>query len=367
MFGFRENIEALGRKLRNYISPSSYDMYFKLKRKTSSFNHNSTPVIAMEFVRPDIDKVGGRYLYYLFHEFSTLGMPIAIQLNYSFIASFCHKKYKKLILSDSLLFYQKSEELPHSSILLTDKSDTPEHLNFSKVITLKFGELTPSKKSEFGLPFSTHPMNLKNKNNQLRLISARERSRRIFFSGESQPTRYDKKMLTLKYDMLSRFEALETIRDAMSKEVWTPELVSLIDIKTRREDRIPHDQWMSVLSTSIFFLALPGAVMPMCHNAVEALSVGSVPILQYPQYFDPPLQDGINCLTYNSKSGLISAISTALRMPIEKSQGMTNSCLDYYDEYLRLGKFSNKLVSSKFSSVSVLVDSYRVPRTFPDE
>ena len=43
--------------------------------------------------------------------------------------------------------------------------------------------------------------------------------------------------------------------------------------------KIPNHEWRFYLCEFHFFLALPGTKMPLCHNLVEALSCGCIPII----------------------------------------------------------------------------------------
>src|SRR5205823_2507023 len=49
-----------------------------------------------------------------------------------------------------------------------------------------------------------------------------------------------------------------------------------------------------------FFLAPPGCAMPLSHNLIEAMSLGAIPILNYGDYLDPPLRDGVDCLAFST-------------------------------------------------------------------
>ena len=94
------------------------------------------------------------------------------------------------------------------------------------------------------------------------------------------------------------------------------------------------DDWLRVLAKSDFYIAAPGFSMPFSHNAVEAMSVGAIPILQYPEMFSPPLTDKINCLKFDSLSDLIEKINDALHLDAEKLTAMRSNVLKYYDENL---------------------------------
>ena len=364
MPSLREHIEAIGRKIRNFLSPAGYRVYRELSQKTYKFGSEDKPVVAFSFRYQEIDKVGGRYFYFLFKEFSCIGMEVAIQLNFSFIASVPHKKYKSLILKEKVLYFKTAQDLPSGSIIITDHDGFNGSRNLRKVIFLKFGELLPQTDSEFSLPFSMHPQNLDTK--PMTCQSKHKSSfNRIFFSGEASQPRYNRESLSKKYKVLTRFDALNKIKEAIADHFWNSEDLKKLDLRTERSNIVPAGDWMMELASSDFFIALPGVAMPMCHNAVEALAVGTIPILQYPQYFNPPLIHGVNCLTYNSGDELINVISSAMQMELAERNKMSESCMLYYDKHLKLGSFSAKLIFSQKLQLTILVDSYRTPVPFP--
>ena len=44
---------------------------------------------------------------------------------------------------------------------------------------------------------------------------------------------------------------------------------------------------MELISSSNFFLCMPGSTMPLCYHLIETCVVGSVPILSYNDYIYP--------------------------------------------------------------------------------
>ena len=50
----------------------------------------------------------------------------------------------------------------------------------------------------------------------------------------------------------------------------------------------------------------------MCHNAIEAMAVGTVPVLEYASLFSPPLEHGVNCIDLSSFEDIDDAIKEIL-------------------------------------------------------
>src|SRR5262249_44282147 len=93
-------------------------------------------------------------------------------------------------------------------------------------------------------------------------------------------------------------------------------------------------QWLTELRQADFFLCLPGSHMLMCHNAVEAISAGCIPILSYENWFCPNFENGLNCLAYRDIPGLHEALRTALRMDSTQVDEMRSNLKEYYERHL---------------------------------
>ena len=99
---------------------------------------------------------------------------------------------------------------------------------------------------------------------------------------------------------------------------------------------IPMDQLRGVLSNFAFFIACPGVVMPFCHNIIEAMSVGSIPIIQknYASLFRPLLENNVNCLIFDDLLDLENLLNRCYYMEDSTVLKITNSVLNYYEKYL---------------------------------
>lgn len=101
--------------------------------------------------------------------------------------------------------------------------------------------------------------------------------------------------------------------------------------------------WLENLSKSDFFLCPPGISMPMCHNAIEAMSVGTIPIINYPEWFSPSLIHMENCIIYDDETDLLDKIDCALNLEKPKLAEMRKKVIDYYNSHLNPVSFINKL------------------------
>jgi hypothetical protein len=81
-------------------------------------------------------------------------------------------------------------------------------------------------------------------------------------------------------------------------------------------------------------MCFSGTDLPMCHNVIESMSVGTIPILSYADWFFPSLEHKKNAIIYSGAVDLISKIKEVLAMNQETMDEMRRNVMDYYDQYL---------------------------------
>jgi hypothetical protein len=80
----------------------------------------------------------------------------------------------------------------------------------------------------------------------------------------------------------------------------------------------------------------------MCHNVIEAMAVGTIPILAYPDWFDPELEHCKNAIIYSDKEDLVNKIKIAIKMPQEEILKLRKGVLEYYNHFLSKGCLGSK-------------------------
>ena len=103
--------------------------------------------------------------------------------------------------------------------------------------------------------------------------------------------------------------------------------------------------------------------MPLCHNLIESLSQGVVPILEHPEFLDPPLQHGVNCLVFQGRDELVSTLNKVFELEPEEIKRLRAGAYAYYREHLTPGSFAKRLVTASQSSVDLLWDAYRARKS----
>ena len=102
--------------------------------------------------------------------------------------------------------------------------------------------------------------------------------------------------------------------------------------------------------------------MPICHNVVEAMSVGAIPILEYPEYLEPPLKHGVNCLVFSGPEELVRIMRRAFQMKPSQIAAMRKAAREYYERHLAPGLFGKAVMESRHRELTLLFNSAQVRR-----
>jgi hypothetical protein len=241
----------------------------------------------------------------------------------------------------------------YSGIMVTDQPF--DCFSNSKVFKISHNYFSPL--NGLVLPYPMNPGNylpqiIKN----LPGLRSQPRTIGAYFSGNQDSATYDADVIYDKFKKVSRIKMINYLRANLNADVltftstgekqnslrkliisewsWTPEKFTHPNART--DDR----QWLAQLASCNFFLALPGMIMPMCHNAIESMAVGTIPILEYPEEFYPPLEHGVNSIVYSGAPDAVEKIKYALSLPNENVLKMRAAVVEYYEKYLSPGAFA---------------------------
>jgi hypothetical protein len=188
---------------------------------------------------------------------------------------------------------------------------------------------------------------------------------RVFFSGEISG--YTVNRITYPKAKLPRLEIVDTIRERMGDRVIFVQQQAVLDgilsgsyvnkcvILDTSKLRVPDQDWLNVLAKADFFLTPPGIVMPMCHNSVEALAVGAIPIINYPEWFNPALEHMRNCVVFDDKQDLIAKLSSVFAMGAPTIASMRDRAIAYYDSHLTNQSFTAAIEARRERRIDVLM------------
>jgi hypothetical protein len=302
----------------------------------------------------------GKYMFSLLAFLVLGGYKVYLFPNLRFIHSLL--EYKKLInlLSNIHISLSPPQE---TSIYISSRA-TDSSSNF-KSYTISYNYFD-AENASIVLPYTMSPAHYDPQIiNNLDRFRVNQKRVAVFFSGNQNLELYDNKIIKEKFKKVSRYSLLQYLKLNMPKEHmiiiqneftmqsalldkfvlvdwrWSPEKFE------NEKARITDNMWLNQLSRCNFFLACPGMVMPMCHNIIEAMSVGTIPITQYAEEFYPPLKHGINSLTFDTAEGAKTLILEAINMTEDKIDGMRKNVIEYYEEHLSPLAFRKRLENDK--------------------
>jgi hypothetical protein len=348
-------------------------------RNNQVTSKSGQPPIFAKFVTQDILSEMGRLLFYTLNIFALNGYRIKLFQNMDFEKLEKDRPYIRLVESiENLVMVDEHPENTEGMIYLFDNTDREcAHKNWKKKVQVKFNIFSSyfwslSRESRpVMMPYPMHPL-LYGADLESRMEACRKQKRtmRIFFSGDTEgyrknrihyPTTKLTRNETVSAIMEEMGDKLVCVNDAMShNSLIEGEYTRKFVIADNSQFRIEAENWLESLAKSDFFLCPPGYVMPMCHNVIEAMSVGTIPVINYPEWLDPSLVDMVNCIAFDDKIDLIRKINLVLNLDKEKINEMKASVIEYYRNNLDPAAFVEKLEMGTDNTVTMLMitDAY---------
>ncbi len=362
---FGKNLEATGRKIRIHLLPSYRRAFASLLARGLSQHHEGEPIVCCDFSNPAIDAVGGRYYFSLVRDLIDAGYFPVFPARRETLSTFGTSRMKSMLLSERLGVIRSLNELKEPYFLITDR-DLAKPALAKKMVVVSYDQRLCEDENEIAFPVFVHPQ-ITSKVKLPPVYQIEEtRVARIFFGGNTEQGKYNKDILREVYHMLTRREILEIAAAAtpahrpLDAASWLDSTeFHLFVLCETQHCKIPPDRWLEALGKADFFLACPGVGMPLCHNLIESMAAGCIPILQYATYLTPPLRDGVNCLAFNDAGELRDVIHRALSMSSSEITAMRCSVRSYWEDLLAPGRFSQRLFSGPRTLV---INEYRVPR-----
>ena len=276
-----------------------------------------------------------RYLYLLAQFFVLAGFDVVFRHRPRFVAQL--GRYSDLILTSPHM--RLGGPVPSNATLRF--TDRPRH-GWTAISADYF---QPSSPASFHVPMAMHPNMYRYGwfDNCAALASNGSRRTRVLFAGNADAALYSDGTVAKVFGKIGRLEILATLDTAFRPQITrqlegdssSPGGRPRIVVCEASSCYVPQVRFLETLSRCAFFVAAPGVAVPMCHNAVEAMSVGAVPILNYPEQFHPPLEHGVNCLAFSTADELTRCVREALSMDDGRVAVLRLGASDYYDRHLR--------------------------------
>lgn len=211
----------------------------------------------------------------------------------------------------------------------------------------------------FFFPILMHPNRMIDNvaDNHDRFVDSQNRNIGILFIGNTDKS-YEKYTGQMHdcYGLYTRREVVKHVMSRFPVHVVRPEseaaLLNMINAKDMSNkiviiDRFRVDEnYFSLYKKSRFHLWTPGFCMPYCHNTIESMACGAIPLYQSFPYY-PDMIEGYNCLSYNDFDELDNVIIRILEggIPSYELDSMSKRTRELYDTH-----FSKKAIKQKIDS-----------------
>lgn len=327
------------------------------------------PVFA-KFLRDSILSDKGRHFYSLLYAFAASGHPVLLFDNKSEGELGTYGLMARKL--DGVLPTREVPEVSTDKIYLFDDEDpSVGRQRWLKKVKVGFDIFSPYwLRDPIVMPFSLHPVHTgRDLPQRLSRLRDSRRSVRVFFSGEVEG--YTQNRIRYPTAKLPRATVIDTIVQQMGDDAVDVRDQAVLDglpagpylhkcvVADTRCVRVREQEWLDFLAGADFFLAPPGIVMPMCHNAVEAMAVGAIPIINYPEWFGPRLEHLRNCIAFDDERDLVDKVKLALGMDPAQVLAMRRQVIEYYETHLRSDAFVADLMAKPGRKHELLMISGR--------
>lgn len=260
--------------------------------------------------------------------------------------------------------------LPRNSARYTLCSDDDRSslLNrpWARLLMLEFdiGKSRDSVINPIHIPFLVHDYIFRCCLDQRQRLLNNQKNVRLLFSGSWRG--YSGGMATSQFGLLDREKIINVFREHPNTTVIRTgeEFEALLrqSSSTRfymvdtQHYRIPAERWLETLSHVECFLCPPGVMTPMSYNAVEAMALGTIPLINYGKWFHPRLIDREGCITFRTIEDLNARLDELATISSSDLVNIRSGCLSYYETYLRVEAIGQRIADRSEPYLTLVMD-----------
>ena len=196
-------------------------------------------------------------------------------------------------------------------------------------------DMAEPKDDTYAFPLLLHPYHYKNQLHQTFDPSPNPKSIKLFFQGNTGQ-HYDTIYSNKYFGVPNRHETIAFLQkhfspvqptNASSRDLLKNPLGLLII--NSKNNQIGEREYLQLLSSADYFLALPGFRAPTCHNVYEAVFCESIPIIHENliPFYGKLLMAHQNCLVYSNLEQLKAIIQDIIDEKVSKQTKLLKSNL----------------------------------------
>jgi hypothetical protein len=157
-------------------------------------------------------------------------------------------------------------------------------------------------------------------------------------SGVFNRPGYNNPAFEKKYGMPGRFAIYNALRHlpyAITNDFFDENKEDHKDklfIHTLHSNSLVGQAYLDYLSKFKFIVCAPGVSMPLCHNLIEALAFGCIPVFSYPAWLPQGLINKVNCFIYTSIPQLQHILEELRNLEVDDFALMQYNLKKYYQD-----------------------------------
>jgi len=287
-----------------------------------------------------------RYFYSLIKAFAISGYSIRIDAPLSVIYSLSRAGYSEMIFSEGLASVGRFDQ---PSVTLGSNGKHIEPYDF----------IPPNSENVFDVPMLQHPL-MYSKGYWNQPVIGKQAHSAIFI-GNGSDSSYSRSENQDLFRVINRQNLLQLLRrHRRSRQISSaadlhgpsPGEIVIADSKL---SGVPMCAFRSTLGSFRFFICAPGAFMPLCHNLVEAISVGCIPILQRNYaLLVPGIIDGENSIVFNDEQDFDESLERAFSLSSISAKNMSDQVREFYRSNLTPMSVVGRIIDDATKVVRVL-------------
>lgn len=225
----------------------------------------------------------------------------------------------------------------------------------------------------YHIPIGIHPYLFYKNFHEQEIELNQDRIKSLFLAGNFYNANYNNNKNEKFFKVTDRIKIFEFLKSSKFYKEFKNEksLLNYLNRSTGNDliivDRlnsfdINPSKILTYLSKFDFFLALPGEVMPLCHNIIEAMSVGTIPFLQqgYADVFIPPLENNKNCITFQSLDDIDVKIKYLFSLSQKEIENFRLEVQIYYKIFLSPKAIVQEIVSGNYRKFYLMAEYHSV-------
>jgi hypothetical protein len=342
-------------RFRNYFLPADYVGYARAVRTLRERGAPVTrePSALFDFTKPIIDKDLGRYAFNLVREFLDAGYAVYLPPSFWFLSSVHRKLFKRLLLEQPVhLFQAGASEQPRPTLLLTDRESSPYRGRCAYEIRLDYRSRLHRNEGLTLFPYRQAPQfNLDPGMPRWPDLEDEGRPIAVSFFGHFKHRDYDNTRALAEFGAHGRRDLIETLlRELAPEQLFVAGRGSSAERQGAgkfvlgKDEELPIlPEYARLLRHSNYFLCCPGTGFLLCHNMIESMLMGCIPIVERPELTGLPLVAGENCLSFRGLAGLVETVKECLADGAERAPRMRARLRDVVRDHLEPGSFAAAL------------------------